>query len=140
MNISTLYSEVYENFLEKVTDYGYISLTDAEIDAQLKIYLKSAIQKFLNYCEQDLTNRSDTTATFNITLTDEEIEILAMFMVLGWLNPQVNSQQLLKEKFGNRDYNLFSSSNLLKEMKDLKKEITGEVNDMLTVYYYASLS
>ena len=69
-------------------------------------------------------------------LTDNEIEILANLMVLEWLKPQINSQQLLKEKFGNRDYELFSSSSLLKEMKNLKKELENEVNEMITLYHY----
>jgi hypothetical protein len=138
--ISTLYSAIYDVFLEKITDFDFVSLSSTDLELQLKCYLKGAIQNFLIYCEQDLKLRSDTTATFNITLTDMEIEILAMLMVPQWLNPQINSQQLLKEKFGDREYNLFSSSSLLKQVKDLRDSAVKEANDMIAIYYYSNLS
>lgn len=124
--------------MEKVTDYSFTSYTDKELEAKFLKFLKKAIPKFAYYCAQDLTNRNDTTGTFNITLTADEIEILATLMVLEWLKPQINSQQLLKEKFGNKEYNLFSSSSLLKELKDLKKETENEANEMITIYHYST--
>jgi hypothetical protein len=71
----TSYGEIYELFLAVVQDYKidllYASSTPT-MEEYLKPFLIRAIAKFSNECNQDLTDRNDTTRTFNIILTDHE--------------------------------------------------------------------
>lgn len=134
--MKTLFSDIYITFLSKIKDYSLLSLDDIDKEELMEKYLKSAIPKF-KYCVKSLAY-NDELKQFNEELTQEEIEILATLMTLNWLSPVINNQALLKEKFGSREFNIFSSSALLKEIKDLRREIIKEVNELMTIYYYTN--
>jgi hypothetical protein len=82
--MSTPYSEIFNLFLFNIQDYNidnmYESSTDDFETYSLNFLLK-AISNF-NNCQQDLSNRNDTTRVFNVTLTLTEKNILANYMTL----------------------------------------------------------
>lgn len=127
-------------FLDKISDYEISKLIDDgeqdTVDDMQLSYLKSAIVKFYRYCQNDLTDRNDTTLIFTDTLTDEEIEILATGMLLAWLNPHIHRLQLLKQALSSSDFRLSSQASQLKELLNLKKEIKAELDQMITEYGY----
>lgn len=133
--MSTHYFELYDLFLSKISDYGFSSLVDEELEPILKNYLLSSIPEFI-YCVQDLEDRNDIENKFNITLSSQEKNILVKIMIKNWLEPKVLNQELLKNIFGTRDFNLFSNAALLKEIQSLKSNIENEINILMTVYYH----
>lgn len=133
----TEYTNVYDIFLSKITDYGLVSLTQNELEDNLKKHLKSAIVKF-KHCVKDLNNRDDELGVFNVELTDEEIEVLAYLMIIEWSNNYILNIELLKQNFSTRDFNLFSSANLLKELTNLRKTYKDEIVNLITFYYYTN--
>lgn len=133
----TLYSDIYQHFLTKIEDHKLHSLEDEDLEEILEKYLIASIPKF-KYCNKDLSNRDSVLKKFNFELTLEEQEIISLIMIVQWLSPQIYSQELLKEKFKTREFNFFSSSQLLKEMQTLKLNSLKELNEMMTLYYYTN--
>ena len=142
--MSTSYNDIYSLFLDKVNDYEIDKLIDDgetdTVDAMQLSYLKSSIVKFYRYCKNDLTDRNDTTLVFTNTLTLEEQEILAIGMIIAWLQPHINRLQLLKQVVGS-EFKLSSQANQLKELRQLKESVKKDLDEMITEYgynYYSS--
>ena len=135
--MDTQYSDIYKYFLAKISDHKLNQLEDNDLEEILEIYLIASIPKF-KYCTKNLNDRDDVLKKFNFELTLEEQQIISLIMIIQWLSPQIYSQELLKEKFKTREFNFFSSSQLLKEMQTLKLNSLKELNEMMTLYYYTN--
>jgi hypothetical protein len=129
----TPYQIVYNTFLGKISDYSFPNMTDATLTSTMHNYLISACVKF-KHCRQDLTQRDDTNATFLITLTDEETEILSMNMVLEWMNSKVLDDKLLKPTLTDKDYNVYSQANQLREVRSAREALKREVKQLIKDY------
>ena len=111
---TTSFSLVYDSFLSKITDDMYLELTELDTYRMLEQLLLSAIEKFefprINLWDYDLfdlsnasiyngveSNHQDVeaitynTGSFNNVLTHEEINILAVYMIVEWLSQQLAS-------------------------------------------------
>ena len=118
--MGTYFEDVFDSFLSKITAYDeYLSLTEDELNTELKMLLKSALAKFIN--KKNLIADYDMDC-FNRTLDELEIEILAYGMVVSWLTPKINNIELLKQSLSSKDFNFYSQANHLKELKDLKAD------------------
>lgn len=107
-NLYTPFSKIYDAFLSKVTDDMYMEFTELDTYRMLDVLLLEAIQKFefprvnLNSYELSFVVEegqyqgieSDNIEVraylydggyFNNYLTQEEINILATYMVVGWI-------------------------------------------------------
>jgi hypothetical protein len=135
--VSTQYSDVYDRFLSKITDYDLANLSVQDLESTLLKYLKSAIANF-KYCTKDLKDRDDTLQVFNTDLDESEQEILAKLMVIEWVTPYIHSQENIRQVLGSRDYQIYSPANLLDKLITLKKIMQDEVQSDLTFYYYAT--
>lgn len=69
-------------------------------------------------------------------LTELEQEIIANMMVLEWLKPNINHMDLLEAKLGSKDFQQFSPSGHLKELKGLKKDTELEIDNLIVKYTY----
>lgn len=131
----TPFSDIYDLFLSKVSDYDLVELDDDSLNSLLKTYLLSSVSKFVS-CKQDLSDRDDDALVFNITLTDLEKEILATYMVYQWIYPKVFNIILVKQIFSTKDFNIYSQANHLKELLKMKSNIELEVNRLIMNYSY----
>jgi len=132
---NTIYADINIIFLSKINDYSLNILEDTDLEDILKNYLISSIPEFI-YCVQNLEDRNDTTNTFNIVLTTQEINILATIMIKQWLNPKTNNLELLKNIFKTREFDLFSNANLLKELQNLRTNLDKEIITLMTLYHF----
>lgn len=137
--MATTYDEIYDRFLNKVTDYELASLLNPDLVTQLLKNLKGAISDFL-YCKQDLSSRDDAGGTFSITLTDLEQSILAKFMVVQWVNPQILRLENIRNELGNKDFQTFSPGNLLDKLLLLKKDLIREATEDMIFYHYNTIT
>ena len=91
----TPFSKVYDRFFSKITDDMYMELTEFDTYRLVEQLLVSAIHSF-EFPRVDLTNYVLSSVTeeneietleghFNEELSDEEINILATYMVVEWL-------------------------------------------------------
>jgi hypothetical protein len=134
----TPYEKIYLAFSNKIKDYDLAELPIDTFEDILNSFMKSAIVKF-KICSKDLSERDDLLKQFNIDLSDEEIEIIASLMIVEWLNPSINTTELLQQNMSTKDFNVFSPANQLKENKDLKTRCKKEASQLISSYSWSKV-
>ena len=136
--MGTSYDDVINSFLLKISDDFLSSLSDIDFEKILDKYMISACSEFKK-CTK-LKNRNDVLRQFNSELTNEESEILADLMVLEWLKPKMNSDELLEQRMTTKDYKMYSQGNHLDKLISLKKETKNDIHRRIVSYVYSSNS
>ena len=75
------YETIYSRCLAKLEDPTLLQLPEEDLEEMLHDYMLSAIAKH-RQCDHDLSDRDDELKQFNSDLTDLEVEILAILMLL----------------------------------------------------------
>lgn len=146
----TLFSTVYNRFLDRITDDMYVELTPQDTVRDIQRLLINAIPEFefprvdlMNYTietqEIDLADLTDEDfllykitddlddtveptrgviehSYFNADLSQEEIYILAIIMVTGWLQRQISSIEVTRMKYSGADFKMTSQANHLSKL------------------------
>lgn len=124
--MNTEFSLVYDSFLSKITDDMYLELDELDTYRMLQQLLLSAIEKF-QFPRTDLTDYEIIGVSdvhqymgvesnnqlveailyfggyFNNTLTHQEINILAVYMIVEWLSQQLASVENTRMKYSGSD-------------------------------------
>lgn len=145
----TSFPLVYDSFLSKITDDMYLELTELDTFRMLEELLLSAIQKFefprINLNDYELfeiadertyngaeSNHEDVSAIiyqggyFSTTLIHEEINILAVYMIVEWLSQQLASVENTRMKYSGTDFKFTSQANHMQKLLQLKKDYERE--------------
>lgn len=156
----TSFAEVYNRFLGKITDDMYMELTPEDTLRDLQNLLINAIPGFefprqviddftLFTLEKDagIINSDDfiigTTDSgkvlveqsyFTSKLTSEEINILAILMLEGWVQRQITSIEVTRMKYSGPDFKMTSQANHLSKLLSLLKEIQRQSLHMQRLY------
>lgn len=101
----TTYAQIYERFAQKITDFKLLELADEDVTDMLHEWMVAALPK-CRFIENDLDARNDEQQTFDVNLTNTEIEIICTQMVSEWLAPQINSQLYVSQFFGGKEEKL----------------------------------
>ena len=117
-------------------------LTDYIIDTQIKPQSELTADDFmLGVVWGDLGNELDVNpdvmieaSSFNIDLTSEEINILAILMMCAWLQRQVTSIENIRMKYSGADFKMTSQANHLAKLLSLLKEIQRQSHHMQRLY------
>ena len=117
----TPFSAIYKKFFTYVTDDMFMEITREETEAALLEYLMAAIQWF-EFPRQNLNDYDEDLEQFNISLTAEEINILAVYMMQPWFDQQLASCELVRMKFTGADFKTTSQANHMSKLKELKEE------------------
>ena len=146
---STPFSYIYDSFLSKITDDMYMELTELDTYQLLEELLLSAIQKFefprVDLTKYELVSITDEVkytgadsgqeevpailyegGSFTNTLTAEEINILATYMVVEWLGQQLASVENTRMKYSGSDFKFTSQANHMQKLLQLKKDYERE--------------
>lgn len=138
--MATPYTDVYDFFLSKVTDYTFIDTefypTELELHQELRKYLRSAVVRF-KQSKIDLSDRNEILNQFNRDLNDDEKEILSTLMILAYIQPKITSVQNMEQRLVDREYKAYSQGKHLQEMISLKREMQLEANQLISSYTYA---
>ena len=132
--MGTLFTSVYDRFLGKITDDMYMELTPLDTLKDLQNLLVNAIPGFefprknLSFTLGTLTVDSeglsyDDSTIFDSELSSEEINILAILMMEGWLQRQVTSIENTRQKYSGTDFKMTSQANHLGKLMNLLTEI-----------------
>jgi hypothetical protein len=78
------------------------------------------------------------TGQFAADLTEEEILILAYNMLLSWFSKILYKHENYKNKISPKDYNSFSSANLLDKLIQIKKETEKSVKQLIVNYTFSN--
>ena len=137
---TTPFSLVYDSFLSKITDDMYMELTQLDTYRMLEQLLLSAIEKFefprVNLTDYTLLEVQDNGGEdepityedgyFNNQLTHEEINILAVYMIVQWLSQQLASVQNTRMKYSGSDFKFTSQANHMQKLLQIKKDYERE--------------
>ena len=146
---TTSFSLVYDSFLSKITDDMYLQLNQLDTFKMLQQLLLSAIEKFefprvnlkdyeilepideLTYQGVDSDGQSVKALIyrggyFNSVLTYQEINILAVYMIVEWLSQQLASIQNTRMKYSGSDFKFTSQANHMQKIQSMKKEYERE--------------
>lgn len=130
--MGTLFSIVYNCFLNKITDDMYMELTPQDTIRDLRNLLLNAIpgfefpRKILDFeilireitpdsvnifgfvVEDAEGNKVEDASYFKEVLSPEEINILAILMMEGWLQRQITSIENTRQKYSGSDFKFTS--------------------------------
>ena len=121
----TSFTLVYDSFFSKITDDMYMQLDENDTYAILQQLLISAIQKF-EFPRVNLWNYDLEQGKFNIALTSQEINILAVYMIVEWLSQQLATVQNTRMKYSGSDFKFTSQANHMHKILQLKKDYERE--------------
>lgn len=117
----TSFDTIIDRFLSKVTDDMYLELTEEDTIRDAKQYLLDAIPYF-EFPRFALYDYDADAGTYNIDLSQEEINILAILMKQAWLDRQINSCEMTRMKYTGADFKMTSQANHLAKLLTLKAE------------------
>lgn len=130
----TSFTKLYENLLPKFKNFDIPLMTVEEVEALLYDYLVPAITKF-HICRTDLNKRNNVEKYFYADLTDEEVEILSNYMLIGYTDSEyIQTPTLLKVNLSSSDFNAFSPANMLNKLMDMHDYYIQENDTWLSRY------
>lgn len=145
----TSFVTIYDSFLARVTNDMYMEITEEETIEMLQDLLINAIPRFefprVNLFDYEIGRQEDlgtykgvesdnkevpaigqVGGAFNYLLTDEEINILALNMVIEWLGQQLDTTENTRMKYSGSDFKFTSQAN---HMAKLKVLIDAQIKD-----------
>ena len=117
----TDFTIVYKRFYSKITDDMYMELDEAETDALLEELLINAIPWF-EFPRVNLNDYDILRQRFKADLSNDEINVLATYMVVGWLDQQLASIENVRMKYTGSDFKMTSQANHMSKLMALRKE------------------
>ena len=134
----TPFSIVYDSFLSKITDDMYMELTPQDTDKILEELLISALPKFefprqsLDTVEREVIDQYNEDGEpsmvrgFVNKLTDQEVNIIATYMIVEWLGQQLATVENTRMKYSGSDFKFTSQANHMQKILQLKKDYERE--------------
>lgn len=136
----TSFLTIYDAFFAKVTSDMYMEIEECDTYAMLQDLLINTLFRFefprFDLFDYELgawgdmgtyqgveSNDEEVPATgwvggtFNMQLTDEEINIIALNMVIGWLGQQLDTTENTKMKYSGSDFKFTSQANHMAKLK-----------------------
>lgn len=111
--MNTSIEEVIDLYLAKIENYDYLDYDEDELLEELRPMINSAISKLFTI---DVSIDWDT-EEFSRELTPIEQNIIAYGLVEEFISQKVNSIKVLENHLAMKDYNLYSSANMLKQLQ-----------------------
>lgn len=134
--MGTPYEKIYDRFLDRITDFNLVELDDHTFNKMLKGWLYSAIVK--TRTSSNLIARDDENEVFENALSDLDIELLAMGMVLAWLDQRINSTEYTNLFVGGKEEKFYSPSSQLSELRALRADTLREMQQLYTYDTYVN--
>ena len=167
--MGTMFTDVYNRFLGKITDDMYMELTPEDTIKDLRRLLIDALSSFefprqniMDYTintvlisEDEVTSEDFVIDTiwsklpedsnkppqvlveksyFGVSLTPEEINIIALIMVHSWLQRQITSIENTRMKYSGSDFKMTSQANHLSKLLALQNDIWRQSHHMQRLY------
>lgn len=136
----TAYEVVYERFLNKIEDVDLPQLAEDDRVAELTEWMKTAIAHMLLQhvtLTNDLKDRDDEEQTFNTDLTDREIELLALNMVIAWYERKISSLEHTLMYFGTKEEKFTNQKDHLNAIRNTRKAYQKEARLLATDFDFA---
>lgn len=128
----TPYQKIYDNFFSYVTDDMYLEMTPEETAEDCESLLLASLPLFefpKEPIELDEVNKCVTR-----DLTQEELNIIAVNMVQAWLQRQITSVEMIRQKMTGTDFKISSQASHLKRLISVLEQIRIESHRLQTLY------
>ena len=119
--MSTKFNKVYDCFYSKITDDMYMELDEQQTKAMSCELLINALPWF-EFPRVNIMDYDSEYQIFNVNLSQEEINIIATYMVVAWLDQQLASVELARMKYSGSDFKFTSQANHMAKLLTLKKD------------------
>jgi hypothetical protein len=134
MATPTPYSNVFEMFLFKVSEYKLMAMLLPDRETQLTMFLRTAIVQFQHTCKIDLKDRDETLKQFNQELDDEIIDILSEGMIPCLLKQYLYNTDNYESSLSTKDVKKIFPS--LKEIRETYKYSQSECERLIKKYSF----
>ena len=124
----TPYSKVYKAFLARILEDEWEHWLIEEAEADWREILEMAVPWF-KFPRVDLTHDDEG---FSGDLGQEEIQIIANFMKVEWLNRCIMTWENIKPLYVERD---FSHANLLDKLQNTLDAEKAKAQELESIYY-----
>ena len=127
----TPFSDVYDSFLSKITDDMYMELTPEDTREMLQQLLLSALPSFefpRQSLDYEIVQKENEEGDLQIEwafvnkLTNEEINIIATYMIVEWIGQQLASVENVRMKYSGADFKFTSQANHMQKLLQQKKD------------------
>jgi len=136
--MATSFSEVYDLFMQQVTDYRLTDLfetSEPDFENYLLAWLEYAVAEFTDICDQDISF-DDGDDAFSVTLTRENKVVLATLMMKYWLQKNVNDITQMNLHITDRDFKVASEGQNLREKAAYLNIVKEQCSQLLNDYGY----
>ena len=137
--MATPYEKIYNRFCQKITDFNLVEVDDYSLEEMLQGWLNSSIIR-IRRCKSNLSLRDDEIQEFAEDLSDLEIELLAMGMVIAWTDQYLNSTENVLQFIGGKEEKYYSQANHIAELRALRTDTLIEMNRLHNYYTYTNNS
>lgn len=141
--MSISYDSFTGAFLAKITEFDLLEIAPEERDVIMTGYMRRAMTKFAHVSKIDFA-AYDNPAEHSFDVEgvserdiEEVVDIISDGMIVEWLKPYVNKQELLENVLNTRDYNTYSSANLLLRVRETYKSAQADYTQRVREYSYA---
>ena len=121
MSDTTSFSEIYEVFFSKITDDMYMELEREDTEKLVGELFVNALHWF-EFPRVDIYDYDSDTSSYNISLSKEEINIIAHYMIVEWLGQQLASVENTRMKYSGSDFKFTSQANHMQKLQSMKKD------------------
>ena len=130
--MNTTLEEIISLYLAKIENFDYLQYTEEELLEELKPMLLSATSKLFTL---DIKIDFDM-EEFNRELEPIEQNLIALGLVEEFLTQKVNSIKVLKNHLTTKDFKLYSSANMLKQLRETQEAVSSEISYLETKLEY----
>lgn len=143
------YDEFTAVFLDKIKEYEFLDMEEDDRTAIIDGYMHRAFTEFKKNRKYDFTStRDDEERQFDFSDFDEDIQnslsedldelidIVSDGMILQWLKPYRNNQEILENYLNTRDFTTYSPAELLKQVRTTYYEVKKEYTQSIREYSY----
>lgn len=134
--MGTQYEDIYERYRARVRNYDLLDYDSAVVNEIQLDLLNLSISDFEEICIKDLSNRDDSLLLFNVELSNREKDILALGMVLHFVEPYVYNTDSLRNALNTKDFSLYSPANLLEKMTELMTTTERRLKNEINLYSF----
>ena len=121
----TPFEDIYNIFYSKITDDMYMELTPEDTSKLLEELLFNALPYF-EFPRQNIHDIDKELKQFNVSLTHEEKNVIATYMVVEWISQQLASVENTRMKYSGSDFKFTSQANHMHKLNQLKESFKTE--------------
>lgn len=132
---------IYSRFLSKVQAYDFLDLSEYQINSFMYDWLKSSVSKpYIRRLFSSILIDAETQSlayemTYSVDDSSDQdfiIEVLAIGMIIEWLEPKINSILNISQMFGSKEEKFYSQSAHLGELMSLRDTLCKKQRRMVT--------